>query len=133
MNYPLSKNSNWKGEKAKYQAFHRFVKRHFGQPNYCEMCGTTENRIYHWAAKNHAKGGRNREDWLRLCIPCHWKYDGKIGKHLSDETKKKIGLKNSINSLGNSNAKGHKLSLKQRKLISEKTKLGMAKKKLLSA
>jgi hypothetical protein len=131
MNGHLSKNSNWKGENAKYQAFHIFVKRHFGKPNFCEMCKTTENRVYHWAAKNHAKGGRERKDWLRLCIPCHWKYDGKIGKHLSEETKRKIGAKNSINSLGNSSAKGHKLSDEQKKLISKKTKLGMMKKKLL--
>lgn len=58
------------------------------------------------------------------------KYDGKTGKPRSEETKRKIGLKNAINSLGNTNAKGHRLSESKRKEISIKTKLGM-KKKLL--
>lgn len=127
----LSSNHRWKGDTAKYQAFHNFARRQFGLPSICEMCKTTEKRMYHWATKDRIKGGRNREDWLRLCVPCHAKYDGRTGRTLSEETKKKIGEKNAINSLGNTNAKGHKLSIAKRKEISEKTKLGMKNKKLL--
>ena len=123
--HQLSKNPRWKGDSAKYMAFHNFARRHFGHPNICELCRTTEKRMYHWAAKNRKKGGRNRIDWLRLCVPCHTEYDGGTGRTLSDETKRKIGRKNAINSLGNQNAKGHKLSIEKRKEISEKTKLGM--------
>ena len=112
-------------------ALHNFVRRHFGKPQLCELCGTTEQRTYHWAAKQHDRGGREREDWLRLCVPCHSKYDGRTGRTLSDETKRRIGEKNAINSLGNQSAKGHTLSLAKRKEISIKTRLGMKKKKLV--
>lgn len=120
----------WK-KQAKYMAFHNFARRHFGTPRICEMCGTTEKRTYHWAARDRLKGGRNREDWLRLCVPCHSKYDGRTGRTMSEATKRKIGEKNTVNSLGNQNAKGHKLSIEKRKEISEKTKLGMMRKKLM--
>ncbi len=111
--------------KAKYQAFHNFARRHFGQPNFCEKCKTKEKRMYHWAAKDKSKGGRERKDWLRLCVPCHAEYDGRTGKPISEEHKRKIGAKTAITSIGNTNAKDHKLSLLKRKEISEKTKLGM--------
>ena len=86
--------------------------------------------MYHWAAKDHGKGGRERQDWLRLCVPCHALYDGRKGKPISEEHKRKIGLKTAITSLGNQSAKGHKLSIEKRKEISEKTKLGMLKRKM---
>ncbi len=127
----LSSNPQWKGNKAKYQAFHNFVRRNFGKPSICELCKVTDKRMYHWAAKDKIKGGRRRTDWLRLCVPCHAKYDGRTGRKMSEETKRKIGKKNSINSLGNKSALGHRLSLKKRKEISIKTKLGMKRKKLL--
>jgi hypothetical protein len=64
---------------------------------------------------------------LRICVPCHAKYDGRTGRTMSEETKRKIGRLNAQRMLGNSNAKGHTLSIEQRKNISIKTKLGMAK------
>ena len=108
-------------------AFHNFARRHFGSPCHCEMCKTTKKKTYHWAAKDRKRGGRNRTDWLRLCVPCHSRYDGRTGRKLSEETKRKIGAKNAINSLGNKNAKGHILSKQKRLEISIKTKLGMKK------
>ena len=124
------KNSYWKGDKAGYGAMHGFARRNFGRPSLCEMCGTASRKFYHWAAKNHEKGGHLREDWLRLCVPCHCKYDGKTGKPRSEETKRKIGAKNAITALGNKSALGHRLSPEKRKEISEKTKLGMLNWKL---
>ena len=123
MKYRITRWDN----KAKYQAFHNFARRHFGRPKFCEMCKTKEDRVYHWAAKNKSKGGRRRKDWLRLCVPCHAIYDGRTGKPITEEHKRKIGTKTAITSVGNTNAKGHKLSIKKRKEISEKTKLGMKK------
>ena len=70
----------WKGKKARYMAFHNFARRHFGRPKLCEMCGDNSRKMYHWAAKDHGKGGRKRHDWLRLCVPCHALYDGRVGK-----------------------------------------------------
>ena len=81
--------------------------------------------MYHWAAKDRKNGGRKRSDWLRLCVPCHSKYDGRTGRTMSDKTKRLIGAKNALNMRGNQNAKGHRLSEAKRKEISIKTRLGM--------
>jgi hypothetical protein len=73
-----AKNPAWKEENT-YRGYHRWVHRKFGEPKGCEHCDINDNRMYHWAAKNHKNGDRNREDWLRLCVPCHSKYDGITG------------------------------------------------------
>lgn len=67
-------NVNWKGEDASYVAKHMWVKYHFGKPQLCEHCGTTEKRMYHWANISR-EYKRDRSDWLRLCVPCHKKLD----------------------------------------------------------
>ena len=68
------KNVNWKGDDASYFAKHLWVSSHFGKPVGCESCGTKEDRIYQWA--NISKEfKRERSDWMRLCIPCHKRYD----------------------------------------------------------
>lgn len=68
------KNIKWKGKDASYAAKHMWVKYHFGSPQECEHCGKTEKRMYHWAniSKEYI---RERSDWLRLCVPCHKKFD----------------------------------------------------------
>lgn len=66
--------SNWKGEKASYHAMHAWVARHRGKPQKCEHCGTTEKKMYHWANKSH-EYKRDLNDWIRLCRPCHSRYD----------------------------------------------------------
>ena len=68
------KNVNWKGEKASYVAKHTWIKRKLGSPNKCDLCLTTTAKDYQWANKNH-KYRRNLNDWIRLCIVCHRKYD----------------------------------------------------------
>ena len=87
------KNSpNWKGNKAKYHQIHLWIRRVWGQLQFCEFCGITKARKlkyqpnnkrqrdgFHWAMK-HGTYSRERSDWFRLCISCHKKYDnrGKI-------------------------------------------------------
>lgn len=66
--------NNWKGDKASYHAMHAWVARHRGKPQKCEHCGTTEKRMYHWANKSR-RYKRDLTDWIRLCRPCHSKYD----------------------------------------------------------
>lgn len=68
------KNTNWKGDNASYYAKHMWVNNNFGKPKICEQCKTTEDVMYHWANIS-GKHIRNRRDWLRLCVPCHRKYD----------------------------------------------------------
>lgn len=69
-----SKNVKWKGTEASYAAKHMWARYHFGTPKLCEHCGVTDRKMYHWAniSKTYI---RDRSDWLRLCVPCHKKFD----------------------------------------------------------
>lgn len=67
-------NHKWKGEEAGYTAKHIWARNHFGRPIFCEHCKTSKRGMYHWA--NISKEfKRDRDDWLRLCVPCHKRFD----------------------------------------------------------
>lgn len=70
------KNCNWKGDKVGYWALHKWVYRILGKPITCEHCGKTglTGRKIHWANKS-GQYLREKNDWLRLCVSCHRKYD----------------------------------------------------------
>lgn len=75
--YPKGKSHpNWRGDDVSYRNLHRWVENRLGKPKKCEHCLTTENRAYHWANKSHDYK-RDKSDWIRLCVPCHSKYDKK--------------------------------------------------------
>lgn len=68
---------NWAGDKVQYHGLHDWVRRKLGTPSKCEHCGIEEEgRMYHWANKSQ-QYKRDLSDWLRLCVPCHAKYDNK--------------------------------------------------------
>lgn len=67
-------NSNWRGEKALYNALHRRLHVTLGQPKRCEQCGATDpNRSYDWA--NISGNYSDPRDYKRLCRSCHCKLD----------------------------------------------------------
>lgn len=68
--------TNWKGENASYSAKHHWITRHRGNPNYCEHCKRSDlsHRSYQWANKGHTYK-RKLDDWIRLCVHCHCKFD----------------------------------------------------------
>lgn len=70
----MEDNVQWKGDKASYFAKHMWVNRWFGKPNYCEWCEATNRKRFDWANIS-GRYLRNRKDWLRLCVPCHRKFD----------------------------------------------------------
>lgn len=63
-------NHAWKGDNVGYAALHTWVRRNYGTPKECSCCGTTSYRRYEWANIS-GKYSREREDWIRLCVPCH--------------------------------------------------------------
>jgi hypothetical protein len=67
-------NNKWKGDAVGNKALHQWVRRQLGTPKLCEICLTKENRVYHWANRSHTYK-RDVNDWMRLCVPCHKKYD----------------------------------------------------------
>lgn len=70
------KHWNWKGDSVGYYALHDWIKRNLGKPTKCEHCekdGLTGHSI-HWASISH-EYKRDLSDWVRLCVPCHSKFD----------------------------------------------------------
>ena len=60
---------------GEYKTLHIKINHLFGTPNFCERCGSKSKPRYHWANKT-GNYLLNRDDWLRLCVSCHYKYDG---------------------------------------------------------
>lgn len=75
----------WKGDDVKYSGLHNWIRKKLGSPHYCEHCGNIElnYRQYHWANKG-GKYKRKLDDWIRLCVSCHRKYDIKMKKLLGN-------------------------------------------------
>lgn len=74
--YRNEENPRWKGDNVGYGCLHAWVRKYLGQPTKCEHCGKdglTGHQI-HWANKS-GEYKRNLDDWLRLCVKCHCKYD----------------------------------------------------------
>lgn len=69
-------NFNWKDSSVGYFALHTWLRRNFGIPRNCILCGSTDN--VQWASKNY-NYTRNKKDWLQLCFSCHRKYDAENG------------------------------------------------------
>lgn len=73
-------NPGWRGDKVGFHGVHDWVYKVLGAPKKCEHCSISEpDRMYHWANKHHTYRRRVR-DWMRLCVPCHRKYDYKYNK-----------------------------------------------------
>lgn len=66
---------NWK-DGVGYTALHSWVRRELGKPMQCEFCGykSSNTKEIHWANKSQ-EYKRDLNDWLRLCVKCHHKYD----------------------------------------------------------
>ena len=79
------KNPMWAGEHATMVAQHNWIKRQLGKPQHCELCGTTEKRMYHWSNIS-GEYKRDIKDYQRLCVPCHKKYDIIRLKNKRDES-----------------------------------------------
>ncbi len=63
----------WKGDGVGYFALHDWVERVKGKPQKCEFCKIEEGK-FEWANRSHLYK-RDINDWIRLCIPCHRKFD----------------------------------------------------------
>lgn len=69
-------NQGWKGEKTCYAGKHAWISRYKGSPDICECCGKSglKGHQIHWANIDH-KYSRKPDDYIRLCVSCHQKYD----------------------------------------------------------
>lgn len=76
----------YKGDNASYISLHGWVRRHKIDPKECEHCGDKKVKLQ-WANKSH-EYKRQLDDWIRLCIPCHRKYDLDENGNKRKDTKK---------------------------------------------
>ena len=69
-------NGMWKGNDVGLSGLHKWVYLTLGQPDTCQHCGKIELKGHgiHWANKS-GKYERKVDDWLRLCVTCHRRYD----------------------------------------------------------
>lgn len=70
------KHFAWRGKDVSYSGLHKWIQRKLGKSDICEHCGKSglTGRQIHWANRSQ-KYLRDLSDWLRLCVPCHTKYD----------------------------------------------------------
>jgi hypothetical protein len=64
---------HWK-DNLSYSGVHAWIKRQFGQPNFCENCITMDAKMFDWANIS-GKYLRDISDWARLCRGCHILFD----------------------------------------------------------
>lgn len=112
-------SSQWKGESAKYQALHVWIRSHYGKAQRCENPSCEgKSTQFQWALKKGRKYSRNRDDYLQLCRSCHRKYD--ITEEFRKKTaqiKRKFFICTMLNCENKHSAKGlcHKHYLRQYK------------------
>lgn len=70
------KSVNWQGDKISYRSLHKWIQGKRGEPHYCEHCKRSDlrHRQYHWANIS-GEYKRDLNDYIRLCVSCHKKYD----------------------------------------------------------
>lgn len=94
------KSSQWKGNKAKYQALHTWIRSHYGKASKCinKKC-SNKSKEYQWALKKGRRYSRNINDYQEMCRSCHKKMDmtkttrNKISKTLKNLAKKGKNIK----------------------------------------
>ena len=71
-----------------YKTLHNRVRRLYGRPSLCEVCGTTEAKRFEWANVTgvYAIG---RENWARMCTSCHSRFDF-TAEHAKALTRKEV-------------------------------------------
>lgn len=81
LNPTWNENSIYKHEsQSRIVAWHKAVYDARGRPSLCEHCGLFEERMYHWA--NISGDYEDVLDYVRLCVPCHSRFDRKKNKRL---------------------------------------------------
>lgn len=58
-----------------YWAIHKWLLRTFGRADQCEKCGENDpDKRYEWANVSGLYK-RLREDFMKMCVPCHREHD----------------------------------------------------------
>ncbi len=69
------KTKTWKGDKVGYSGVHSWIRKTFGKADRCENIECPEkSKNYQWANVSKIYK-RAAEDWIKLCVSCHQKWD----------------------------------------------------------
>lgn len=82
------RNSTWRGSQATYGSLHFRLYRARGCPSLCEWCERTEGR-FEWANLTGRYDDMN--DYARLCVGCHRRYDADRRRRTGRRTMPKGG------------------------------------------
>ncbi len=74
--YKGSKHHNWRGAEASYNAVHTWLRTNYGSADRCEnkKC-KRPHKTFQWARLHGKDCVHKRENFVRLCLRCHTKYD----------------------------------------------------------
>jgi len=78
--------------KIECTAIHKWIKYHYGKAKKCSFCHTPNSKRYHWALRHGYLYERNIENFIELCVSCHFSYD-KTPK--TQKTRDRMRLSNS--------------------------------------
>lgn len=86
-----AESNAFKGDAVGYKGLHSWIRVHWGTPDYCERCKCTKPpKAYqsHWFEWANVTGvyNRERENWQRLCLPCHHHEDAVNAKNVKRDT-----------------------------------------------
>lgn len=79
-----SANASWRGDDASYTALHLRVQVARGRPQFCVRCQTTAPGRYEWA--NLTGNYLDIDDYERMCVWCHRRYDSERRKQSGKRT-----------------------------------------------
>ena len=72
----MEKAYQWKGEKAGYDAKHKFLNKLLGRASCCQINPTHISKKYSWH-NFRENGSRNPDDYVSVCESCHRKIHNK--------------------------------------------------------
>ena len=76
-------STNWLGDRATYNAIHRWIQKNWEKTGICENCGATPKPCgrkrwgTEWHNLNRKYNRENKKDWIELCSKCHHLFDKK--------------------------------------------------------
>jgi hypothetical protein len=80
-----------------YHAVHKWLAKHYGKADRCEAAFCSKkSQTYHWAKLIDCEYEHKRENFIRMCVSCHRKYDmtdeqvAKMANSLAKRTDTKV-------------------------------------------
>lgn len=74
---------NWTGDSVGYFGIHDWLAKEYGRANECQNSWCLgKHKLFHWAKLEDKKYERKRENFIKLCVRCHNRYDRGYQVHI---------------------------------------------------